>query len=167
MRDSMEKGFTLIELLMVVAIITILAGGAIPNLLRARMSAQETGAIASCKTLAAAQTDYHTNTSPHTFALSLSFLGVGRSAGGVPYIDSVLASGVKNGYTFELVAGSELRILTKQGGRVQAFQSWSATAFPVAYGSSGVRTFYIDESGVIRGQDYGGLPGRINLPVLN
>ena len=39
-----EKGFSLIELLIVVAIILIIAAIAIPNMLRARVSAQEAAA---------------------------------------------------------------------------------------------------------------------------
>ena len=50
-----EQGFTLIELLIVVAIIAIIAAIAVPNLLNARMAANETSAVASLRSIASAQ----------------------------------------------------------------------------------------------------------------
>jgi len=53
-----EKGFTLIELLIVVAIIAIIAAIAVPNLLQARMAANEAGGIASLRTLGSGTVAY-------------------------------------------------------------------------------------------------------------
>ncbi|OGL46541.1 MAG: hypothetical protein A2161_22180 [Candidatus Schekmanbacteria bacterium RBG_13_48_7] len=151
-----ESGFTLIELLLVVAIISIIAAISIPSLLRSRMSANESVAIGACKTFVAAETDYNTNSRPQTYTSSLACLGSGAGAGDVSFIDGTMSGGVKGGYTFTLVSGGSANELS--------FYAWSAAARPISYRNTGVRSFYIDQSGITRGSDIGGGIGVLSMP---
>jgi type IV pilus assembly protein PilA len=101
-----DKGFSLIELLIVVAIILIIAAIAIPNLLRARIAANESSAVASLRTLNTAQISYNSAFPTVGFASTLGALSGTSCAppgsAAACYIDSTLASGTKSGYSFQL-----------------------------------------------------------------
>jgi type IV pilus assembly protein PilA len=142
-----QKGFSLIELLIVVAIILIIAAIAIPNLLRARISANEASAVASMRTMDTASLTY--NSSYGNYPLALSSLG--PSNGATPtstsadLLDQVLApaGGVnvstKSGYTFTYAATG-----TTPGS------TYTINAAPVVSNQTGVRYFFTDQSGVVR-----------------
>ena len=146
-----QKGFSLIELLIVVAIILIIAAIAIPNLLRARMQANEASAVSSLHALNTAEISYATLFPTVGFAPSLLALGDGGTApcAGTSdascYIDSSLASGTKSGYSFSY---------TPDLTTTPALH-YSVTADPLTRGVSGQRGFYSSEKNVTRANPTG------------
>ena len=70
-----QKGFSLIELLIVVAIILIIAAIAIPNLLRARIAANESSGVSSVRTINTAEVTYQTAYPVNGYAGALASLG--------------------------------------------------------------------------------------------
>src|SRR5271154_527127 len=99
-----NKGFSLIELLIVVAIILIIAAIAIPNLLRAKMAANESSAVASMRTINTGEISYSSAFPTVGYAPTLSAMGgvapCTPTSSTACLIDSVLAGGNKSGYTF-------------------------------------------------------------------
>jgi type IV pilus assembly protein PilA len=76
-----QKGFSLIELLIVVAIILIIAAIAIPNLLRARIAANESSAVSSIRTMNTAMVTYQSTYPTVGYAASTPVLGPSASTG--------------------------------------------------------------------------------------
>ncbi|RKY33290.1 MAG: pili assembly chaperone [Candidatus Omnitrophota bacterium] len=132
----MKKGFTLVEMMIVVAVVALLAALAIPNLLRARMQANETSAQASLKIIASAEICY--NTANYTYG-NLANLSLPEAQ--PPYIDGTLASGSKSGYNFYIREATD--------------SSFCISAEPKS-ANHGSQSFCITEDGVIRALFGGG-----------
>jgi type IV pilus assembly protein PilA len=141
-----KNGFTLIELLIVIAIILIIAAIAIPNLLRARMQANEASAVTSIHALNTAEISYSSSFPTLGFSAALADLGDGgvTPCAGSPtascYIDQNLASGTKSGYLFTY---------TQDASSTPALH-YTVNANPVTRGISGQRSFYSSDSNVTR-----------------
>jgi prepilin-type N-terminal cleavage/methylation domain-containing protein len=107
-----QKGFSLIELLIVVAIILIIAAIAIPNLLRARMSANDSAAASTIRTINTAEVTYSTQYVPQGYAITFQALGPNGTTCGAPtfagacLVDNVIGctnpACIKSGYKYFL-----------------------------------------------------------------
>jgi prepilin-type N-terminal cleavage/methylation domain-containing protein len=143
-----QKGFSLIELLIVVAIILIIAAIAIPNLMRARMSANESSAAAGVRTISTAEVTYFTTYNGAGYATTLKALGTPAAGctapdatNGACLIDATLTAAIdaahqKSGYIFDLQAPTPT-------------QGFETSAYAATWNRTGLRTFCATEDNVV------------------
>jgi type IV pilus assembly protein PilA len=136
---SHEQGFSLIELLIVIAIILIILSIALPQMSKSQIYAREMAAKANIKQINTVQVQYQSTYGQ--YATSLSQLGPPATAGAAEdaqasnLLPPGLASGSSNGYNYTLSG-------TPTG--------YSVIAVPKVYNNTGRRSFYSDQTGVIR-----------------
>ncbi len=127
--NSKSQGFTLVEIMIVVAIIALLAAIAIPNLLRAKISANDALAKATIRSVSTAAESYATakNGSYPTDVTSLT----GASPA---YLNTAYCGMTISGYLYTCTLSGT---------------SYTVSATPVTVGTSGTTTYTITTGGVL------------------
>jgi type IV pilus assembly protein PilA len=151
-----QKGFSLIELLIVVAIILIIAAIAIPNLMRARMAANDSSAAASERSIVTGEVGYY-SAYPTVGYTVLASLGGAAPCTPLPatgcLIDNLLATAItggagKSGYFFAATPSA--------GPASTVNNQFYTTGVPISV-QTGTKSYCAFDDGVVRQQPAGTL----------
>ncbi len=155
-----ERGFSLIELLIVVAIILVLAAIAIPNMLRAKIQANEASATSSIRAINTAQVTYAVAYPSQGYADNLAKLGAPASgsvtSANAGLLDWVLGCSTqpcsKSGYQFAITSVSGMPV-----------DAYTVVGTPASPGNSGIRGFCSAQMNPIMYDPTGGIACTTNL----
>ena len=149
-----NKGFSIIELLIVVAIILTIAAIAIPNLLRARIAANEASATSTMRTLNTSELTY---ASVYNSGFTSDFHQLGAPASGsqpssslADLVDPILAGNGPGGSVTSFTKDGFSFTYSHTGQSYPQIAAYAVNGDPMLRGASGQRSFYTDQSGAVR-----------------
>jgi hypothetical protein len=114
---------------------SIVASAALPNIVRAQKLKSERGAVDALRAIAAAEQRFKDEDSDRDGQPDYGDLG---ELGTSQLLDPLLVSGIKDGYQFEVAAS-----------RTAPGERWIATATPTAPGTTGDRSFAVNQGGKV------------------
>jgi type IV pilus assembly protein PilA len=132
-----QSGFTLIELIVVVALVGIVVGVAIPGFVRARVRGQETSAIGSLWAVNDAQASYAMVCGYGDYAVLFATLGVHPPGSATGFLSSDLTSAeipIKSGYRYTLGPGLDGKVSQADCNGTETYTTYYASAVPIATG---------------------------------
>jgi hypothetical protein len=117
------------------------------------MAANEASAVGSIRTVNTAAISFNSSYGdgfPSTLA-QIGTTGTGAvSCSNAEYLDALLTTGTKSGYTFKMGAGVTAVTTVPTGCTAGFVDGYTVRASPVTIGTTGQRGFCSDASGVIR-----------------